>query len=193
MPSGRTTESAVAVPLIMAGPDVPRDAEVETSAMLVDLFPTVLEAAGVAPALEDAGLPGQSLFRLAQEPPRSRIAFSEYHAVFSPSGIFMVRDARHKYIHYVGYPPQLFDVVADPDECFDLASDPRCADVRSLLQRELRAIVDPEEADGRAKANQRWRIEAAGGADVILSAGPRISFTPAPNEFAPPKGGASAE
>jgi len=152
-----------------------------------DLFPTVVEAVPVEPAPEDAGLPGRSLFRLAQEPPRSRIASSEYHAVFSPSGIFMVRDARYKYVHYVGYPPQLFDVVADPDECSDVASDPRCADVRSLLQRELRAIVDPEEADGRAKANQRWRIEAAGGADVILSGGPRISFTPAPNEFAPRK------
>jgi len=185
-------ESAVAVPLIMAGPDVLQGAEVETSAMLVDLFPTVLEAVGVEPAPEDAGLPGQSLFRLAEEPPRLRIAFSEYHAVFSPSGIFMVRDARYKYVHYVGYPPQLFDVVADPDECSDLATDARYTDVLSRLQRELRAIVDPEETDGRAKANQRWRMEAAGGAEVILSGGPRISFTPAPNEFAPAKTGAIA-
>jgi choline-sulfatase len=181
-------ESAVAVPLIMAGPEIPRGAQVETNAMLVDLFPTLLEAVGAEPVPEDAGLPGESLFRFAREAPRSRIAFSEYHAVFSPSGIFMVRDARYKYVHYVGYPPQLFDLVADPDERSDLASNPRHANARRALERELRAIVDPEDVDRRAKADQRRRMEAAGGPGAILSGGPKISYTPPPGEFASPKG-----
>jgi choline-sulfatase len=176
-------ESAVTVPLIMAGLDIPRGAEVETNAMLVDLYPTMLEATGAEPSPEDGRLPGESLFRLAREAPRARIAFSEYHAVFSPSGIFMVRDTRYKYVYYVGYPPQLFDLVADPDERSDLASDGRHAETLARLERELRAIVDPEDADRRAKIDQRRRIEAAGGTEIILSGGVKVPYTPPPAEF----------
>ena len=41
----------------------------------------------------------------------------------------MLRRGRFKYVHYVGYQPQLFDLVADPDEERNLAGDPGYADV----------------------------------------------------------------
>ena len=98
-------ESAVAVPLIVAGPDVPAGKVAGTNAMLVDVFPSILEAVGTRPVPEDRNLPGRSLWALAREDAQPRTAFSEYHAIFSPSGIFMIRTARYKYVHYVGYPP----------------------------------------------------------------------------------------
>jgi len=61
-------------------------------------------------------LPGKSLLRLAAEPEQERTAFGDYHAVGSSSGAFMLADGRYKYHHYVGYPPELSDLVDDPQE-----------------------------------------------------------------------------
>lgn len=115
-------ESSVAVPLIVAGPDVPEGKTVATNTMLVDLFPTILNAVGATLDQADVDLPGRSLVGLANSADENRNAFSEYHAIFSPSGVFMVRNERFKYVHYVGHPPQLFDLAADPDERNDIAA-----------------------------------------------------------------------
>jgi choline-sulfatase len=178
-------ESAVAVPLIVAGPDVPAGKVAGTNAMLVDVFPSILAAVGTRPAAEDRDLPGRSLWDLAREDGRPRTAFSEYHAIFSPSGIFMIRTARYKYVHYVGYAPQLFDLDVDPEETRDLGSDPAHVDVRAACERELRVMCDPEAVDRRARVDQRRRLEAAGGPAAVLAEGVKIPYTPAPAEFEP--------
>jgi choline-sulfatase len=97
----------------------------------------------------------------------------------------MIRTARYKYVHYVGYPPQLFDLDADPEETRDLGTDPAHADVRAACERELRAICDPEAVDRRARADQRRRLEAAGGPAAVLAEGVKIPYTPAPAAFEP--------
>ncbi len=177
-------EDSVGVSMIVAGPNVPEGTVSETNVSLIDIFPTVLEAAGVEPGPEDAGLGGTSLWQLAREDGhRSRTVFSEYHASASPSGIFMVRGERYKYVHYVGYPPQLFDLEADPEETRNLADDRAHRAILEACDRELRSIVEPEEIDARARADQRRRIEAAGGEDAILGPGPKFTHSPPPEEF----------
>lgn len=173
-------EGAAAVPLILAGPGVPKGRVVATNATLLDCFPTIVEATGARLAPEDADLPGRSLWTLAREPEQPRVILSEYHAIFSPSGSFMLRNERYKYVYYVGYPPQLFDLIDDPDELRDLAGDPRHAAALVSCERQLRAIVDPEAVDRLAKEDQRRRIEAAGGTASVLAGGVKIPFTPAP-------------
>jgi choline-sulfatase len=178
-------EGSAGVPLIVAGPDVPRGKVVGTTAMLVDVYPSVLEAVGVEPDADDAGLPGRSLFALASEPDAARAAFSEYHAVYSANAIYMVRTGRWKYVDYVGDRPQLFDLERDPDETRDLAGEPGHADVVAACARELRALLNPEAVDRRAKADQARRLEAAGGAARILAEGVKVPYTPAPSQFGP--------
>jgi choline-sulfatase len=56
--------------------------------------------------------------------------------------------------HYLGYPPQLFDLIADPDGTRDLGRDPLYADTLPAYGREVRAICDPEEVDSLAQADQ---------------------------------------
>jgi choline-sulfatase len=109
--------------------------------------------------------------------------FGEFHAAASNTGIFMVRRGDMKYVHYVGYPPQLFDLADDPEETTDLAADPAYDQVREDLDRALREIVDPEAVDARAKADQAARIAAAGGRRAILEKG-SFGYTPAPGEAA---------
>jgi choline-sulfatase len=179
-------EGAVAVPLILAGPDIPASKAAGTNVSLVDGFPTIVEATGASLAPEDADLPGRSLIQIAGEPDQPRTVLSEYHAIFSPSAMFMLRNERYKYVEYVDSIPQLFDLVSDPDETRDLAGDPAYRDVVDACAGELRAVLaseTPEEIDRRAKADQRRRIEAAGGVDAVLAGGVRIPFTPAPGGY----------
>ena len=177
-------DSAVAAPLILAGPDVPMGAVRDVSVSLVDAFPTICEGTGVPLEAADADLPGTSLWPLARgEGPASRTTFAEYHASGSVSGAFMLRDERWKYTHYHGFPPQLFDLSQDPEERHDLAGDPSYAALLRRFEAQLRTIVDPEAIEAEAKAAQRRLVERRGGEAAVRGAGPQINFTRAPEHF----------
>ncbi len=185
-------EGACALPLLLAGPDVPAGKAVTTLVSLVDCFPTIVEAVGADLAPEDRDLDGTSLLHIARQPDADRTVLSEYHAIFSPSAMFMLRQGRYKYVEYVGYPPQLFDLEADPDELCDLAADPGHGTTIAACAAALRRVLapqTPEGVDARAKADQRRRIEAAGGVGAVLAGGVKIPYTPAPITFQPHPGG----
>ena len=95
----------------------------------------------------------------------------------------MLRDERWKYVHFHGFPPQLFDLVNDPEERLDLAGDPAYAAHLRRFDAQLRAIVDPEAVEAEAKAAQRRLVERNGGEEAVRAAGPRINFTRAPEQF----------
>jgi len=167
------------VPLIIAGPDVPRGHTCNTPVNLIDLAPTFLATFG----LSDPSLHGRSLFDLASEPPDSnRTAFSEYHAVGAPSGAFMLRKGRWKYHEYVGFEPELFDLNTDPDETVNLTNHPAYASHVAKFRDELRRVVDPEAADRQAKADQQALVEGFGGREAAFRMGTE-GATPVPTTF----------
>jgi choline-sulfatase len=178
-------EGAVGVPMILAGPGVSEGKASATNVSLVDCYPSLVEAVGAQLTSEDKDLPGESLWELAREDYRARTVFAEYHAVYSPSGTYMVRDERYKCVFYVGYPPQLFDLAEDPNELVDLSGDPRYAETLSSCERKLQSIIDPEEVDRRAKEDQRRRIAMAGGAEAVIANAVKMPYTPAPDKFDP--------
>lgn len=176
-------DESASVPLILSGPDVPIGKKVSTPVSLVDCYPTVLKAVGCTPT---AGLPGMDLWQLASDHPRARTIFSEYHSLGSTSASFLLRNTRYKYIYYVNSPPQLFDVLSDPEERKDLfsTSDPTILRLLRRLEDELRVIVDPEKVDKMAKADQADRVAAYGGRSHVLNRG---SFTNSPTPDEQPK------
>lgn len=176
-------EGAAGVPLVLVGPDVPEGRVVATNVSLVDCFPSIVEAVSASLAPEDGDLPGTSLWSLAREPDRPRTVFGEYHAIYASSGQFMLRDGRHKYIEYVGLPPQLFDLHADPDEVHDLAPDPEYAHILAACAAALRTIADPDTVDQQARADQARVIAAAGGRDAVVGRAVRVPYTPAPTDL----------
>ena len=91
----------------------------------------------------------------------------------------MLRDRRYKYVRYVSYPPQLFDLEADPEELRDLADDPAHAAVLAAMEARLRGILDPEAVDRAVKARQAELIEAHGGRAAVLARGD-LSYSPPP-------------
>ncbi len=173
-------DESVGVPLIVAGPDVPEGRAVATPVSLVDCYPTVVSAVGGTAA---PGLPGDDLWQLAAGPDQDRTVFSEYHAIGSASAHYMLRDARYKYIYYVGGPPQLFDLAADPEERRDLAEapDPATAAVLARFEDRLRALLDPEAVDRRAMADQAARVAAHGGREAVLARG-TFANSPTPDD-----------
>lgn len=174
-------EEAAGVPMIIRGPGVAAGKRVKTPVSLVDVYPTIMEAVGVPEDEVDPSLPGTSLFQVDDGRHEARTVFSEYHAVGSMTGMFMVRFGSCKYIHYEGYRPQLFDLERDPGETRDLALSPDCADLLAEGERRLRAICDPGEVTARAFRDQDRRITALGGIETLRNL-PTYPYTPAPGE-----------
>jgi choline-sulfatase len=119
------------------------------------------------------------LIHIANGSTPERPVISEYHAIGSVAGAFMLRFNRWKYCHYVAYAPQLFDLAADPEETTDLAGDPRYRDQLREGERRLRAILDPEAVDARAKKRQAELLARYGGREAALARGD-LGFSPAP-------------
>jgi len=178
---GKSTmyEESAGIPLIMAGPDVPKGNVCATPVSLVDGFQTFIHALGAAADPGDAGLPGHSLIDIAQGYVPNRTILSEYHAAGAMTGSYMIRHRQYKYIHYVGLPPMLFDLEADPQERQDLGRDPAYAAAVRECEARLRSVVDPEAADKRAREDQHAQIDKHGGVDAILKRG-TFRYSPPP-------------
>ena len=168
-------EDSVAVPMIVSGPGVPGGRVVDTAVNLVDVAPTILQTA----ELPHDG-PGRPLQALANEPDDPhRPAFSEYHDGGSITGSFAVRSGDWKYVHHVGYRPELYNVHDDPNELDDLGESATTRIEREQAEELLRSIVDPDAADRQAFDSQAALIDAHGGLEAIRSAF-RFNHTPAP-------------
>jgi choline-sulfatase len=178
---GKSTlyEESAGVPLIMAGPGIAPGRVVDTPVTHIDFAPTILEAVGADGGEVARKWPGASLFEVADGAQPVRPVISEYHAIGSVAGAFMLRFGHWKYCHYVVYPAQLFDLAADPDELRDLAGDPRFASIVAEGEQRLRAILDPEAVDARAKLRQAELLAEIGGREAALARGD-LGFTPAP-------------
>jgi choline-sulfatase len=174
-------EESAAIPMILAGDGVASGAVVDTPVSLIDCYRTALEAVGCPLSAAERAGPSHSLWEIAAGATPDRTVLSEYHAVASVTGTFMIRHGRWKYIHHVGYRPELFDLVADPGETTDLAERPDMVPVLAECDAALRRICDPEAVNAEAFADQRRRTAEHGGRDAILARGD-YGYTPAPGE-----------
>jgi choline-sulfatase len=172
-------EESAGVPMIMAGPEVPEGFVCREPVSLVDGFPTILDCAGVAPHPDDIDIPGNSLFDIVRGTAPRRTMLCEYHAAGAAAAAFLIRKGPFKYVHYVGMPPQLFDLDADPQEARDLACEPGYSGLLADCEAQLRRVVDPEAADRLARGDQAARIAAFGGRDAIIRRG-SFAHSPVP-------------
>jgi arylsulfatase A-like enzyme len=146
-------EELVRVPLVISWPGRLRPARSDALVSLIDLLPTLCDLAGV-PAPE--GIDGISLRPVldgrTRQPFDSRgareMVFAEYYGKQSwRVPIRMVRTAQWKYVRYLHYGEELYDLAADPGELRNLARDAGAARERARLARALdewiRRTVDP--------------------------------------------------
>lgn len=114
----------------------------------VDVLPTVLQALGIeAPSHRLEGRSLQPLLH-GQTPPWRDFVYSELDYSFRlarqlrgkpPQGAraFSIRDARHRYVHWLDEPEQLFDLASDPDEMQDLGREAASEAVRRAMRERL--------------------------------------------------------
>lgn len=147
---GTLFEQSLRVPLVIAAPGMPRGAVVASPVELVDLYPTLVELAGLPPA---DGLQGRSLAPLMREPGAAR-GGSAYSIIrFGGKQIGRsIRTHRYRYSAWDGVEGAvLYDYRRDPHEHKNLAGDPRRAGtvrrMQKLLEEKVRRAnggLDPE-------------------------------------------------
>jgi choline-sulfatase len=171
---GKSTmyEESVGVPLIVAGPDFSGGREVTTPTSLLDIYPFIFSTVG---AVDDETVteshPGKDLAKLSSGQHADRAVFSEYHGMGSKSAAYMIRKGHYKLVFYTDYPPQLFDLKADPEERINIADLPSSKNVMFDLMAELAKVCDPEATDIEAKATQRNLLESVGGKERVIARG----------------------
>ncbi len=152
-------EPSVRVPLMVRWPGLVAPGRCAAPCSLVDLLPTLLDAAGGGIAPVDA-LDGASLLPLLRDPsePCDRDVIAEYSAegVTAPSR--MLRRGRHKLVVTRGLAPMLHDLEADPLELDDLAGRPAAAGLLQALMGRLIADWDADAIDAAIRASQRRRL-----------------------------------
>ena len=126
-------------------------------------------------------LAGRSLIDIAiNAPDEDRAVCAEYYSQGIYTAMFMLRNRKYKYVHYVHERPQLFDMENDPDECCDLAADPAYAEVVASMHAQLETVFDPEALESASKQAQAELMDAHGGEEEFLRTFKPMLFSPIP-------------
>lgn len=121
-------EPALRVPLIATGPGIPPGERSDALIELIDLYPTLLELAGVSAR---PGLDARSFVSVLRDPRQS-------HRTATVSTLLhgrCLRTERYKLVESYNDRPELYDLVEDPQELHNLA--PRQPDRVAQLRRQL--------------------------------------------------------
>ena len=139
-------EESAGVPIIASLPGVVAEGDSSPEiCSLVDIGPTIIEAAGADPI---PNVDGRSLWPLlteAGDPDGPGEIFSELGGFYWGPPSRMIRRGPWKLFKYHDEtPPALFNLEDDPEETADLGTDPRYDNVRQELLRRLYDGWDPE-------------------------------------------------
>lgn len=152
-------QTTLRVPMLLRGPGIPPRTRLATTATLVDVFPTVLELAGLAVPPPGA-VAGRSLAAALRggAAPSEPVVYAETLVPllhFGWSDLRVVREGRFKYIQAPR--PELYDLETDPGERTNLADrEPRRAEaMRGALGR----FLDQERAQARQGPAQPASVE----------------------------------
>jgi len=171
-------EESSAIPMIVAGNGI-EPGHCDTPVSLLDLSVTICDHFNqqiTYDGVEDKPV-GENLLALAQKQKHNqtydsnRVVFSEYHAAGAVTGAYMIRKGEWKYIHYEGFEPELFNLVNDPEELVNLASQSEYSAIATELRTELYKICDPAKINALAHGDQTALIERLGGREEALKLG----------------------
>ncbi len=154
-------DPACRIPLMISNPRRFAPRRVAECVSLVDILPTFAELGGVP----DPGIPldGHSLLPHCRNEPAHDEAFGEYTAEGAIAPIVMIRRGRHKFIHCPADPDQLFDLATDPVERHNLASqggapNAGAPNIFDVFRAEAAARWDLPGLDAAIRASQRRRM-----------------------------------
>lgn len=144
-------EGSAGVPLIIKGPGIPKGQRIDTPISGVDLYPTLMELTGLD---TEEDVQGHSLLPLTRGDNSSypEYSFSEFHGNFFPQSWYMLVKDGYKFTYYSdGMRPSLFNLIDDPQENRDLATDSGYSQRLNEFNDLLHTILDPESTALRSK------------------------------------------
>ncbi|HEX4472677.1 MAG TPA: choline-sulfatase [Nocardioides sp.] len=151
-------EGAARVPLVVSAPGRFAPARVASPVSTMDLLPTLVGIAGGDDAAAAEGLDAESLMPLLRGDHDDReVVVGQYLAEGAVSPIVMYRRGPWKLICSPADPDQLFDLSTDPLERVDRAADPDAAQVLTELRAEVAARWDLDQIDREVRESQRRR------------------------------------
>jgi choline-sulfatase len=152
-------EGSVRVPLVVSAPGRFAPARVSSPVSTMDLLPTLVGIAGGddrSASFED--LDAQSLMPLLMGEHDDRdMVVAEYLAEGAIAPIIMLRRGAWKLVHSPLDPDQLYDLATDPLERTNRAEDAAAADVLAELRAEVARRWDLERIDHEVRESQRRR------------------------------------
>ncbi len=155
-------DSTMKVPLLLKAPGVPPGIRVERQVRSVDVAPTLLELAGLAPGRP---IDGASLLGAWKQPSdEEQAAYGETFGTlyqFNWSELRFLRKGGFKFIE--APKPELYDLRADPGETTNLWSETP-SDVGKRLRRELNRMASEEKRAAAEPVDEetRRRLESLG-------------------------------
>jgi N-acetylglucosamine-6-sulfatase len=151
-------EPSIRVPLVMSGPGVPAGARRGQLVTNADLAPTILDAAGAAPA---GRVPdGRSLFPLMRD---RRLAWGRELLVEGAPGFEAIaygalRNDRFVYAEHDNAERELYDLRRDPHQLVNVSGNPRYAAVEARLAERLAALHACAGRDCRERPRVKLRV-----------------------------------
>lgn len=173
-------EGSVGIPMIMKGPGIEANTNVDSPVSLLDMYQTVLDCVGAQDNDKSIQRHGISLFETIKNPNYNRSIISEYHAFGINVGEFMLRKGDFKLIYYTGRESMLFDLKNDPNENVDLSQNSAYNELKNKLVDELFSIINPDEISKNAFLSQEKVLEDYGGEKGFLENFKPLLFSPIP-------------
>jgi len=151
-------ENAAHVPLIIAGPGLPKGTTIDTPVAHVDLVTTLLDLSGTQIPPE---LRGHSLLPLIDNSPTDHPGwtYTESHSEGNCTGSFLIRKGDWKYMHFTWYDDLLFNLSEDPGEFTNRINDPNAQEPLTELRTILNTLVDTEQITRNAFIAQKHQLD----------------------------------
>lgn len=149
-------DCSVRIPLIIKGPNFPKNRKINTPVSQIDIVPTLLENCGIK---TPDYLRGKSLNRTVNSSYDSdNVVYAESHSEGNCTGSFMIRKGEWKYVYFTNYGELLFNLDKDPLEKNNLSDNKKYADKLDELKGELFSRVDPDKITKDAFRKQKTAL-----------------------------------
>ena len=134
-------DTSVRVPMLVAGPGVPKNKRIDAPVYLQDIMPTALELAGVE---KPEQVEFQSLLPLIQG--KKDRTYDAIYGAYTPKHQRMISQDGYKLILYPnGKIARLYHVAEDPEELTDLADSP---DSKPIMKRLFAKLLELQKETG---------------------------------------------